>query len=123
MHVRGIHFINHKINYYFPEGAALLNLPVSTLKEKRAIIHNYFWVINITINKIMIRNNQPAHEVPGTSLEGPQKILTSRTYKGPSGDSQETNTKIDVLMKKLFLRSGITYLFLFFTGTTNIQKF
>ena len=123
MHVGGIHFINHKINYYVPEGVALLNLPVSTLKQKRAIIRNYFRVINITINKTIIRNNQPAHDVPGTSLEGPQKILTSSTYKGPSGDSQGTNTKIDDLMKKLFLRSGITYQFLFFTGTTNIQKF
>ena len=46
MYVRGIHFINHKINDYFPEGAALLNLPVSTLKEKRAIIHNYFKYYN-----------------------------------------------------------------------------
>ena len=36
-----------------------------------------------------------------------------------------SNTKIDDIMKKLFLRSNnpcITYLFLFFTGRTNIQK-
>ena len=33
MHVGGIHFINHKTNEYFPEGAGLLNLSMSTLKE------------------------------------------------------------------------------------------
>ena len=41
-------------------------------------------------------------------------------------DLQGTNTKTDVLMKKLFFRSNspcITCLFLFFTGRTNIQKF
>ena len=44
---------------------------------------------------------QPAHNVPGTSPEGPLKVLTSGTSRGPSGDSQVTNTKIDDLMKKL----------------------
>ena len=42
-------------------------------------------------------------------------------YKGPSGDSHGSNTKIDDFMKKLFMRSNspyITYLFLFFTGRT-----
>ena len=33
MHVGGIYFINHKIKDYFPEGAGLLNLSMSTLKE------------------------------------------------------------------------------------------
>ena len=33
MQVGGIHFINHKTNEYFPEGAGLLNLSMSTLKE------------------------------------------------------------------------------------------
>ena len=57
------------------------------------------------------------------SLEDPNVL---GLQKGPSGDSQGTNTKIDDFMKKLFFRSnspGITYLFLFFTGRTNIQKF
>ena len=69
---------------------------------------------------------QPAHNVPGTSPEGPLKVVTSETYRGPSRDPQGTNTKTDNLMKKLFFRSNsscITYLFLFFTGRTNIQKF
>ena len=30
---------------------------------------------------------QPAHDVPGTSPEGPLKVLTSGTSRGPSGDS------------------------------------
>ena len=33
MHVDGIYFINHKTKDYFPEGAGLLNLSISTLKE------------------------------------------------------------------------------------------
>ena len=45
---------------------------------------------------------QPANYAPGTSPEGSLKVLTSGTYKGPSGDSQGTNTKTDELMKKLF---------------------
>ena len=80
------------------------------------MIRNYFRVIHITVNKIIIENTQPAHDVPGTYPEGLLKVLTSGTYKGPSGNSQGTNTKIDNFMKKLFFRSnspGITHLFLF----------
>ena len=80
------------------------------------MIRNYFRVIHITINKITIGNTQPAHDVPGTYPEGLLKVLTSGTYKGPSGNSQGTYTKIDNFMKKLFFRSnspGITHLFLF----------
>ena len=90
------------------------------------MIRNYFWLTHITIEKIIIGNAQPAHDVPRTSPEGLLKVLTSGFYKGPSGDSQGTNTKIDDFMKKLFLRSNspyITHLFLFFTGRKNIQKF
>ena len=65
------------------------------------------------------RTTQLARDVPGTSPEGPLKVLTSGTSRGPSGDSQGTNTKIDDLMKKLFFRCNspcFTHLFLFFTG-------
>ena len=68
--------------------------------------------------------SQPAHDVKGASPEGSLKVLTSGIYKGPSKDSQGTNTKTDDVMKKLFFRSNspsITYLFLFSTGRTNIQ--
>ena len=37
---------------------------------------------------------QLAHDVPRTSPEGSLKVLTSGTYRGPSGDSQGTNTKL-----------------------------
>ena len=33
MHMSDIYFINHKTKGYFPEGAGLLNLSVSTLNE------------------------------------------------------------------------------------------
>ena len=68
---------------------------------------------------------QPARDVPGTSPEGPLKVLTSGTSRGPSGDSQGTNTEINDLMKKLVLRCNspcFTHLFLLFTGKTNIRK-
>ena len=90
------------------------------------MIRNYFRVIHITIEKIIIWVIQPAHGILWTSPEGPLKVLVSGTYKWPSGDSQGTNTKIDDFIKKLFFRSNspcITYLFLFFTGRTNIQMF
>ena len=46
---------------------------------------------------------QPACNFPGTSTKRLLKILTSGTTRGPSENSQGTNTKIDGLMKKLFL--------------------
>ena len=48
----------------------------------------------------------PAHDVPGTSPEAPLKVLTSGTYREPSGDPQGTNTKTNNLMKKLLFRSN-----------------
>ena len=68
-------------------------------------------------------DTQPAHDVLGTSPEGPVKILTSRTDRA---FLHGTNTKIDDLKKKLISRRNspcITYLFLLFTGRKNIQKF
>ena len=69
------------------------------------MIRNYFRVLHITIEKIIIGNTQTAHDVPETSPEGSLNALTSRTYKRPSGDSEGTNTKIDDFMKKLFFKS------------------
>ena len=66
------------------------------------MIRNYFRVIRIIIEKIIIGNTQPAHDVLATSSEGPLKILTSKTYRGPSGDSQRTNTKIDDFIKNCY---------------------
>ena len=63
------------------------------------MIRNYFRVIYILIEKIVIGNTQPAHDVPGTSPEGLLKVLKSETCRGLSGDSQETNTKVDDFMK------------------------
>ena len=37
---------------------------------------------------------QPIQDNPETPPEGSLKFLTSGTYREPSGDSQETNTKI-----------------------------
>ena len=64
--------------------------------------------------------SQRAQAIRGVSL----KVLTSETYRGPSGDSQETNTKIYDLLIKLHFRSNspcILNLFLSFTGKTNVQ--
>ena len=77
------------------------------------MIRNYFRVIFILTEKIVIGNTQPTHDVPGTCPEGLLKVLKSDTCRGLSGDSQGTNTKIDDFTKKLFFRSKspcITYL-------------
>ena len=50
------------------------------------MIRNYFRVIHIIIEKIIIGNTQPTQDVPGTSPEGPLKVLSSGTYNGISGD-------------------------------------
>ena len=89
------------------------------------MIHIYCRVMHIKIEKVIIGNTQPAHDVSETSPEGSLNVLTSRTYKGPSGESEGTNAKIGDFMGKLFFRSNssfITYLFLFYTGRTNLQK-
>ena len=64
------------------------------------MIRNYFRVIYILIEKIVIGNTQPAHDVPETSPEGLLKVLKSEACRGLPGDSQGTNTKIDDFMKK-----------------------
>ena len=67
---------------------------------------------------------QPAQDNPETFPEGLLKDLTSETYRGPSGDSQGTNTKIYDLLIKLYFTSNspcVTYLFLSFAGKTNIE--
>ena len=40
------------------------------------MIRNYFWVIHITVEKIIIGNTQPAQDDPETSAEGLQNFLT-----------------------------------------------
>ena len=73
------------------------------------MIRNYFRVIHIIIEKIIIGNTQPVHNVLGTSPEGPLKVLMSGTYRESSGDSQGTNTRIDDFMKKLFFGRNSPY--------------
>ena len=89
------------------------------------MIRNYFWVMHITIKKIITGNTQPTHAVSGTSPEDPLKVIMSGTYKGSSGHSPGTNTKIDNFMKKLFFRRNspcITYLFRVFLKEEQIFK-
>ena len=62
------------------------------------------WVIGY-IWKYRKWRTKLAHDVLGTSPEGPLKVLISETYGEPSWDSQEANTKADDLKENLFLRS------------------
>ena len=81
--------------------------------------------LDIVVKFLIFCTTQPARDVPGTSPEGPLKVLTSGTSRGPSGDSQGTNPKIDDLMKKLFFRCNspcFTHLFLIFTEKKNNSK-
>ena len=54
------------------------------------MIRNYFRVLHITIEKIIIGNTQTAHDVPETSPEGSLNALTSKdlqeTFRGLWGD-------------------------------------
>ena len=50
------------------------------------MIHNYFRVIHITVEKIIRGNTQPAHDVPRISPEGPLRVLATGTYSGLPGD-------------------------------------
>ena len=96
-------------------------LLVILLPNKSPVASAVFW---ITLFKVIL--TQLTQDVPVTLPKGPLKVLTSGTYRGLSGDSQRTNTKIYNLMKRLFFRSNspcITDLFLFFTRRTNFQKF
>ena len=90
---------------------------------KKTGLNGYVYDFSVDYDAIAVA--QPARDVPGTSPEGPLKVLMSGTSRGPSGDSQGTNTKIDDLMKKLLVRSNnpcFTHLFLFFTEKTNNSK-
>ena len=45
-------------------------------------------VINLIDKMNLTRGDtQPAQDILGTSPEGPLKVITSRSYRGPSGDS------------------------------------
>ena len=66
------------------------------------MIRNYFQVMHIIVEKIIKGNTQLVQDVPGTSPEGPLKVLISGTYKGPSGDSQGANQNLTVLRKIVF---------------------
>ena len=57
------------------------------------MIRNFFRVIHIIVEKIIIGNTQQTHDVQETSPEGPLKVLESGTYKGPSENSQDIKTK------------------------------
>ena len=54
--------------------------------------------------------SQPAHDVPGTSPEGPLKVLTSGTYRGPSRDQYENWWFNE---KKCFLEAIILVLYMY----------
>ena len=80
--------------------------------------------VNVCLPNIDEKDTNGIKNPAGTRLPG--DVPQSSPKRGPSGDSQETNTKIDDLMKKLFFKSNspcITYIFLFFTGRKNLQKF
>ena len=94
MHVGGIYFINHKTNEYFPEGAALLNLSVSTLKEKKS--HNSQLSSGDThYNREDYHRKHPAstrcpRDVPWMSSKGPNIRDLKRTLRGLSGNQYKT---------------------------------
>ena len=103
MHVGGIYFINHKTNEYFPEGAALLNLPVSTLKEKKS--HNSQLSSSDTHY-----NREDYHRKHPASTRRPRDVLwrfpngkpTRETTRGPQGTLRGPIQKLIILWKNCF---------------------
>ena len=69
--------------------------------NKRAMIQNYFWLMHITIEKIIIGNTQPAHDNPGTSPEGfpkgPSVKTTKETTRDPEGTLRGPIQKLMIL--------------------------
>ena len=100
-------------------------MAIAKIIESAPISPNFNTDPFLTSKLILEGSSQPAHDVSGTSPEGPLKVVTSGTYRGPSGDPQGTNIKNDNLVKKLFFRSNsscITYLFLFFYRNNKFSK-
>ena len=74
---------------------------------------------------LSIVTSKPAHDIPGTSPNCPLKALTSGNYRGPSRDSQRTNTKLyDYLMwmKKILRYKFLRYLFLRILPLLTVKK-
>ena len=94
---------NYETN--FPHKSLLTNRQVANLRKAFA---------NYTSTDIKLSKTQPstkpARDVLGMSPEGPLKVLMPRTSRGPSMNSQGTNTKINDLMKKIFLDAMVLVL-------------
>ena len=54
---------------------------------RRARQKNCLGIVHTVITQLV-------QDYTGTSPEGPLKVLMSRTYRGPTKDTQGTNTKI-----------------------------
>ena len=70
-------------------------------------------MIHIIIEKVVIRITQPEHNVPGTSPEGPLKVLTFRIFRKLSEDQYKNWS----FYEKIVFRGNspcITYFFMFF---------
>ena len=50
------------------------------------MIRNYFWVLHITIEKIIIGITQPAHDAPWRSPECPKVRNLQGSFRGLLGD-------------------------------------
>ena len=71
--------------------------------NKRAMIRNYFWVVHITIKKIIIGNIQPAQDDPGTSPEVLlNKKSTRELTRNPQGTLRGPMQKLMILWKIYF---------------------
>ena len=121
----GRNFYDQNINNSITRYNELLKLTTGKSEDyATGCLIDYDWYIK-DFNIVSVDVTQPACDVPRTSPEGRLKVLMSGTSRGPSGDSQGTNTKIDDLMKKLFFRCNspcFTHLFLIFTEKNKYSK-
>ena len=81
-----------------------------SIKNIKRLKHVHKKYVIFSIFLFVIRNHQAGIRRPEDVSKSPLKVLMSRTYREPSRESQETNTKIGDLMKKKFFTAIILVL-------------
>ena len=81
-----------------------------SIKNVKRLKHVHKKYVIFSIFLFVIKNHQAGIRRPEDVSESPLKVLMSRTYREPSRESQETNTKIDDLIKKTFFTAIVLVL-------------
>ena len=121
MHVDGADFINHQIkDYRLRSWRCWVIKSVSEYFKwmKEPWFPTIYGWYTLTIEKVIIGNTQPTHDDPGTSPEGPLKVLTSNLQGNPQRPSGESQGPI----QKLFFRSNSPCICFYFLQENKYSK-